>query len=162
MPESTRLLSADTLKDIQDAALRALQEIFATMFGETAMLIPHSEISDTPRISSILGFAGQLSGFISLHFSGAMACKIAEGFLGMPIEGIDDTVRDATAEIVNMAGGGLKKQLSRDQEMFKVSIPSVVEGLEYSTRGPAGSHEILFGVAAGPYRFKLQLVIEAT
>jgi len=159
MPQSAR--AAETLGEIHDAAVRAVREIFATMFGETAEVIPHSEIADTTRISSIIGFAGQLSGFISLHFSAAMACKLAEGLLDMPVETIDETVRDAAAEMVNMVSGGLKKQLSQDQELFKVSIPSVVEGLEYSTRGPAGSQEILFGVAAGPHRFKVQLVIEA-
>jgi chemotaxis protein CheX len=161
MPQPAKAFPAEMLNEIHDAAIRGIVEIFATMFGETAQEVHHTEIVDAPRISSIIGFAGPLSGFVSLHFSNQMACKLAEGLLSMPVTTIDDTVRDAVAEMANMVAGGLKKQLNPKREMFKLSIPSVVQGMDISTRGPASSQEILIGVAAGDHRLKVQLVIEA-
>src|SRR5689334_10687582 len=115
--------------DMEKGLERAVDEIFSTMFGESACFISPNEIPDTPRVSSIIGFAGRISGFLALHFSKEMACKVAEGFLGMPVTEIDDTVQDAVAELVNMTAGGFKKQLSGTQDSFKVSIPSVVQGM---------------------------------
>jgi len=150
----------EKIEQAKAALVRALEDIFSTMFGENLVVVDHHDIADTPRISSMIGFGGIWSGFVALHFSTPMACQISAGFLGMPVDEPDETVRDTVAELANMVGGGLRNQLSTGEEMFKLSLPSVVEGLEYSTRGPAGSQELFLGVVAGDYHFKLQLVLE--
>jgi len=61
---------------------------------------------------------------------------------------------------VNMLAGGLKHHLSKNEEMFKISIPSAIAGRDYATYAPANSRILLVGVSAGPYNFKVQLVIE--
>jgi chemotaxis protein CheX len=145
---------------IFNAVICALQDVFATMFQEHADLVSYNEIKDTPRVSSIIGFNGPQTGFISLHFSSDMACQLASGLLGMPVEEVDEIVQDAIAELVNMVAGGLRNRLSSSQEDFRLSLPWVVAGLEYSTQGPSGSQELLMGVATERYRFKIQLVLE--
>ena len=142
------------------ALTRALEGIFSSMYGETLEIVSDTQISDTPRISSMIGFGGESSGFVALHFSGVMACRITAGLLGIQVEEVDETVRDTVAEMANMVGGGLRNQMSSTHDDFKLSLPSVVQGLEYSTKGPAGSKEVLVGAVAGPYQFKVQLVLE--
>lgn len=152
--------SSDLIQRIENGLETALKEIFHTMLNEEAQVVPHVEICDAPRISSVVGFTGYLSGMLCLHFSNDMACRVASGLLGSPITGLDDNVRDAIGEVSNMLAGGLKKQLSSTDNMFKISIPTVIAGLEYSMHAPTTAHQLWMGIAAGPSRFKIQLILE--
>jgi CheY-specific phosphatase CheX len=160
MPELAQVSQADKTDKVKLALERAVKDIFSTMFGVGMEIVPHEKVTDAPRISSMIGFGGEISGFVSLHFSFDMACKLTTGLLGMPVAEPDDTVKDTMAELVNMVAGSLRNQLSTDHEVFNLSLPSVVQGLEYSTRGPAGSYELMLGVIAESYHFKMQLVME--
>jgi chemotaxis protein CheX len=152
--------SVEKMQKARTALVRALEDIFSSMYGETAEIVSVTQIGDTPRISSMIGFGGESSGFVALHFSGEMACSVTAGLLGIQVNEVDETVRDTVAEMANMVGGGLRNQMSSTHDDFRLSLPSVVQGLEYSTKGPAGSQEVLIGVVAGPYQFKVQLVLE--
>ncbi len=147
--------------DLRNALLRALQDLFINMFNERATLIPPEGVCDQPRISSVVGFAGRLTGYLLLHFNPDVACALVTSLLGTKILIVDETVCDAIGEMVNMLAGGLKHHLSKNEEMFKISIPSVIAGKDYATHAPANSQILLVGVSAGPYSFKAQLVVEA-
>jgi chemotaxis protein CheX len=138
----------------------ALMDIFSTMFGRETNLVPEKEIQEAIGLCSILGFAGQISGFLCLHLSRGTACGIASGLLGFELVEVDETVRDAMGEMVNMLAGGLKSYLSSQEEVFTLSIPSIIEGKDYTTYAPGEAECMIFGVSAGEYRFKVQLVVE--
>ncbi len=138
----------------------AAKDIFANMYSEQAGLVPAESITGEIGLSSIIGFAGKISGFLALHFDRQNACLLASGLLGTEIEDVDETVRDAAGELVNMLAGGLKNNLSQDGEAFKLSMPSVIEGREYSTYPPADAQNLQVGVLAGKYQFRVQLVVE--
>jgi chemotaxis protein CheX len=150
-----------TLQDFENGLTAALREVFATMLNEQVRIISATGVTDQIRLSSIVGFGGLVSGFIGLHLSCETACWIASALLGINISEDDETVRDAVGELGNMVAGRLKKFVSRTEEMFGVSIPSVIEGTAYSAHAPAGARQLLFGVMAGGHRFKVQLVLEA-
>ena len=158
--EPVKIGSIGTVDEVRLALARAMEEIFATMFNEAASIIPHEEIKDAPRMTAIVGFAGRLSGLLCLHLSSAMACNIASGLLGMPVSHVDETVRDAIGEMSNMLAGGMKNHLSNIDNMFKIAIPSVIEGSEYTVHAPVDAHHLWMGVAAGKCRFKIQLVLQ--
>jgi hypothetical protein len=63
-------------------------------------------------------------------------------------------------EIVNMLAGGLKKFASQREELFKISIPSVISGNDYSTHSPKDSEQRVLQVQAGPCSIAVQLVVE--
>ncbi len=146
--------------DYASGIARALKDIFANMFNEQAGLIPDTEVTGPTVVSAVVGFAGRISGFLCLHLDREIACGLASGLLGMELTELDDTVRDAVGEIVNMLAGGLKNHLSHNEEIFKISIPSVIEGQGISTYAPANAENRMFGVGAGKFRFKVQLVVE--
>ncbi len=150
-----------SVHEFKDGLLHALQDVFINMFNERATLIPPEGVCDQPRISSVVGFAGRLTGCLLLHFNTDVACSVAAALLGTKITDVDETVCDAIGEMVNMLAGGLKHPLSKNEEMFKISIPSVIAGQDYATHAPAHSQILLVGVSAGPYSFKVQLVVEA-
>jgi len=158
--ETAAACSTDMIGKMEVGLETALKEIFATMFRNEANVIPHMEVIDAPRISSVVGFTGRLSGMLGMHFSAEMACNVASGLLGMPVTQVDENVRDAIGELSNMLAGGLKKQLSSTDNMFKISIPTIVSGLEYSMHAPTNARQLWMGIAAGQCRFKIQLVLE--
>ena len=160
MQNTASIRTSPSSHDLKDGLLRALQDLFINMFNERATLIPPEGICDQPGISSVVGFAGRLTGCLLLHFNPDVACALASGLVGSKILKVDETVCDAIGEMVNMLAGGLKHHLSKNEEMFKISIPSVIAGKDYETHAPASSHIVLVGVSAGPYNFKAQLVIE--
>jgi chemotaxis protein CheX len=152
--------SADLIDRIEMGLEAALQEIFTVMFNEEAEVVDHARDLDSPHISSVVGFTGRLSGMLALHFSVDMACRMASRLLDMAVTQPDENVRDAVGELSNMLAGGLKKQLCNTDNMFKISIPTVIVGMEYSMHPPANSRQVWLGVNTGTCRFRIQIVLE--
>ena len=152
-------LTPQLAETYRNALMAAMRDIFATMLGERIGRI-EGRTTESPHVSALVGLAGEFSGVITLHFSEVAACKIASGLLGMPLEQLDETVRDSIAELANMVAGGFKKTLSPDRELFKVSIPSVIQGLQYNTRGSTASEQLWLGAGTDSYKFDVQLIVE--
>jgi len=160
MPKHTAECAIPTDAELELGLACALSDVFTAMFNTQARIVAPSEIDNQQFLTAMLGFAGRLSGFLCLHVNQDIACSLATGLLGMNLDQVDDTVCDAMGEITNMLAGGLKTHLSHTGEAFKLAIPSVIQGREYSTRAPADAKNIVVGVVAGSYRFKIQLVLE--
>ena len=159
MGQFDNTLPAEMAAEYKAALIAGLREIFTTMLGQRVASL-EQRTTEAPHVSALVGLAGDFSGVITLHFSEEAACKVASGILGMNLTKLDDMVRDAIAEMANMVAGGFKKALSREREMFKVSIPSVIQGMSYNTRGSTNSRQIWFGVGTDAYQFDLQLIVE--
>jgi chemotaxis protein CheX len=160
MREMSLARPAEWIDRIETGLETALQEIFSVMFNEKAEVVDHAFDLDSPHISSVVGFTGRLSGMLALHFSVDMACKMASRLLDMAVTHPDENVRDAVGELSNVLAGGLKKQLSNTDNMFKISIPTVIVGMEYSMHPPANSRQVWLGVNTGTCRFRIQIVLE--
>jgi len=158
--ETSSIRPTDLIGRIELGLEAALREIFSVMFKDQAKVVGSARVADSARISSVVGFTGRLSGMLALHFSVEMACRMASRLLGMSITQPDENVRDAVGELSNMLAGGLKKQLSSTDNMFKISIPTVVVGVEYSMHVPANSSQVWLGVETGTCQFKIQIVLE--
>jgi chemotaxis protein CheX len=111
-----------------------------------------------PGLSAIVGFGGRISGYVAIHLSPVSACTLASNLLGMAFDEMDDIVADAMGEMVNMLAGGLKKYACQNEDLFKISVPSIVYGLDYSTHAPKNAERLAVGVQAGSCTFGVQLV----
>lgn len=148
-----------TMRDLATGLEKAVNEISTTMFDCGSRIIPRDHTGAiSPGISAIVGFGGKISGFVAIHLSPPSACMLAGQLLGMSFDTVDEIVADAMGEMVNMIAGGLKKFAGRDEDLFKISIPSIVCGTDYSTRAPKDAERLLLGVEAGSCSFILQLV----
>ena len=138
---------------------RALKEITTTMFNCESRKIPHADMEPTPPgLSAIVGLGGKISGFLAIHLSPTSACNLASSLLGMSFDEIDDIVADAMGEMVNMLAGSFKKYAFKYEDLFKISIPSVVFGTDYSTHVPQNAECLSMGFEAGSCVFTVQLV----
>ena len=152
--------------DIQEMEIcleKAIREITTTMFDSNSEIIPFDSVASIPPgLSAIVGFGGKISGNISIHLSPESACALASNMLGMEFSEIDEIVADAMGEMVNMLAGGVKKYACRYEDLFKISVPSIVYGKDYSTRAPKVSERVLMGIKTGDCTYSIQLIFART
>ncbi len=116
--------------------------VFSTMLGRD--IAPDAEdcstdISLSGGISGMLGFSGDLSGMLSLHCPAGVATGITGSFLGMEVADINEDVKDAIGEMVNMLTGGLKEALAQSGLDIRLAIPTTIAGRSF--RIASGSAE---------------------
>ena len=147
------------IHEMEDCLEKAIREITTTMFDCDSEIIPFESVDlIPPGLSAIVGFGGKISGNISMHLSPENACALASNMLGMEINEMDDIVADAMGEMVNMLAGGMKKYACRHEDLFRISVPSIVYGSDYSTHSPKDSERLLMGIKTGSSTYSLQLI----
>ncbi len=149
-----------TITELENSLEKAVKDVFSTMLNIQPVICPFDAGALPLGIASIVGFGGKVSGFIALHMTPNDACVLAAGMLGMSFNELDEIVSDAMGEIVNMIAGGLKKNASCSGELFKISIPSVISGNDYSTHTPKCSVQRVLRIQAASCLAAVQLVVE--
>jgi chemotaxis protein CheX len=117
---------------------RLVSEIWSTVLGLDV------EVADPPRdpegertITGFVHVSGDWHGTVSLACPTALALDAAATMFGTPVEELtDDDVKDALGELTNMTGGGVKSLLPGSCDL---SLPTVVEGLDYTVSVPGTS-----------------------
>lgn len=83
-------------------------------------------------ISGVIGLAGDATGSVAVSFPTRLAGEIYSNMVGEPATGLDEGVRDAIGEVVNMIAGGAKAALAQKGFSFRIAIPAVVVGQNHS------------------------------
>jgi chemotaxis protein CheX len=148
-----------TVEELENSLVRAMKEITTTMFNNDSEIISPDQVDIIPPgLSAIVGFGGKISGYVAIHLSPASACTLASNLLGMNFVEMDDIVADAMGELVNMLAGGLKKYACQNEDLFRISVPSIDYGLDYSTHAPKNAQRLTIGVQTGSCTYGVQLV----
>jgi chemotaxis protein CheX len=111
------------------------KDIFSTMlnraveFGEPSFKGPQP----TANVVATVGFAGTLSGYISLCVSKDAALEIAQALLGSDADEAPAHVRDAAGEMANMIAGSVRTVMADRGENVGISTPIVTVGTDFST-----------------------------
>jgi chemotaxis protein CheX len=143
-----------------DGLDRAVNDVFLTMLNIQPVPLLPEDSNPGMGVSAIIGFGGKVSGFLALHMTPQDACTLAAGMLGMDFSELDEVVSDAIGEIANMLAGSIKKYASQHEELFKISLPTVISGDSYSTHVPKCSEQRTLRVQAGSCLLGIQLVVE--
>ncbi|MGA2588760.1 MAG: chemotaxis protein CheX [Bryobacteraceae bacterium] len=129
-----------------------VESVFQTMMDIEVQ--PVEALCSTPQVppaanpvTGAVYFAGEWRGAVLIECTRQQACYLAHRFMGVdtPLV-IDDDVRDTIGELANMLAGNLKSVLPGG---VGLSMPSVVEGTDYSLRicgGNAVERVLLTGV----------------
>ena len=83
-------------------------------------------------ISGIVGLSGEASGSISVTFSKTCILKIVSKMFGEKVTKIDDDVKDAVGEILNIVSGNGRQKLQAMGKTMKGSIPTIVTGKDHT------------------------------
>jgi chemotaxis protein CheX len=116
-----------------------IKELFSTMVG-----LPLSELKGSyndefmsvkKEISGLVGLSGDTPGIAAVHTTRSLAGKITASMLGVSVSDLSDgEVNDGFGEIANIIAGNIKKELEKQKVDLKLSLPTVVTGMDYSTK----------------------------
>ena len=111
---------------------RIAHDIFDTMLGVEVQLTDREWLPTRDRLTGAVYLAGAWSGAVLLECGHSQAYHFTSRLMSIPIpEEMNGDVRDTMGELANMLGGNLKSVLPRG---VVLSMPSVVEGSDYSLR----------------------------
>jgi len=111
------------------------RDVFATMLDKTVEFGEPSYTGPQPsaNVVATVGFAGTLSGYVSLCVSYEAALEIAQALLGSEADEAPALVRDAAGEMANMIAGSVRTAMADRGETVGISMPIVTVGTDFST-----------------------------
>jgi CheY-specific phosphatase CheX len=87
------------------------------------------------EVTGLIGFAGAMGGYVSIHCSHSQAAEFTARLLGAdPDEQRStDEVRDAIGELINIIAGTVKRELG-SEDPIEIALPTVVMGAKPDMR----------------------------
>jgi chemotaxis protein CheX len=83
-------------------------------------------------VSGIVGLSGEARGTISVSFSEQSILAIVGNMFGEPVKEINDEVKDAVGEILNIVSGQARQKLEAMGRTLKGAIPTVITGKNHA------------------------------
>ena len=83
-------------------------------------------------VTGIVGLIGEARGTISVSFSEECILAIVSNMFGEPIKEINDEVKDAVGEIINIVSGQARQKLETTGRVIKGAIPTVISGKNHT------------------------------
>lgn len=106
--------------------------VFQTMLNLEIAATESSWVDAPDGVTAAVYFAGTWRGAVLLECTRPQALEFTHRLMSIdPPKSIDDDVRDALGELANILAGNLKSVLPSG---IGLSMPSVVEGTDYSLR----------------------------
>ena len=144
------------------ALVEVTKDIFSTMldrtveFGEPTFAGPQP----TANVVATVGFAGTLSGYVSLCVSKEAAFEIAQSLLGSSAEEAHEHVRDAAGEMANMIAGSVRTNMTDRGEQLGISTPIVTVGTDFSTAALRDVSQAVCPFKMGSHSLFVYLVVQ--
>ena len=138
------------------------KDIFTTMldrsveFGEPTYTGPQP----TANVVATVGFAGTLSGYVSLCVSKEAAFEIAQALLGSSAEEAHEHVRDAAGEMANMIAGSVRTTMTEKGETLGISTPIVTVGTDFATAALRDVSQAVCPFKMGAHSLFVYLVLQ--
>jgi len=121
--------------DIKSQVVKSIIEVFDTMFSAT---LEHTDSVTSESLEGVrnvgsVGFDGDATGMVSIHFSEMFAREMAANKLGMETDEIggDEEVREMLGEMGNIVGGNLKSSFTDAGLTCVLSPPTFTTGTEF-------------------------------
>ena len=126
-------MSIEAKVEIHPAELAQIVDmVFSSMLGMSAAQSSAPWFAAPDRLTAAVHLAGEWNGAVLLECDHSQACIFAGRFVSQPaFDEVDDVVRDVLGELANMIAGNLKCVMTSG---IKLSMPSVVDGSDYSLR----------------------------
>ena len=111
-------------------------------------------------VTGIVGLTGETRGTLSVSFSEECILSIVSKMFGEEIKEINDEVKDAVGEILNIVSGQARQKLETLGRLLKGAIPTVIAGKNHSI-----THITTHSVIAIPFhtdngQFTIEICLE--
>jgi chemotaxis protein CheX len=155
----------------RETITRAVQEVFKTMLGKTAEIVPSEPTGhvttlelEAPHVVGTVGFIGSINGLIYLYLEAPFAREAAAAMLGMSLGEVDeageDVINDAIGELTNMTVGTFKNQLSDKGYPCRLTIPSILRGSNFTIEPISSATRRLYRFTVGSHRLTADLLMQ--
>ena len=113
-------------------------------------------------VSGVIGFSGDATGAVVLHFEFAIASKVATAFAGTPITPEHPDFADAIGELANMVAGGAKAHF--EGLTINISLPSVVVGKDHNVSATRNAPRLVIPckTSAGEFQVEVGMILGKT
>ncbi len=158
----------DTL--IQNAFVKAIEDVFRTMAQHSVVFVSRSQTVDSvtpegvPQIIGNVGFVGKVNGLVYLCMPEAFARKLACAMLGMDLSELmmsgTEALNDAIGEITNMTVGGFKNSLADVGFPCKLTVPTIVRGTGLSVRSIKSANRYIFQLESKGERISVDIQMQ--
>lgn len=155
------MLSIFEISTYYDAIAQIAQDVFQTMLDYPVSCSEEESSQVTDAVTAAIFLSGTWKGAVILECSQSEASGFTARLMKISEPaGINDDVRDALGEIVNMIGGNMKSILPAG---VSLSIPSVLDGADYAYRicGANQKETMFFRGELGLFRITLVQMNEA-
>jgi chemotaxis protein CheX len=144
------------------ALVEVTKDIFSTMVDKTVEFgqPTYTGPQPTANVVATVGFAGTLSGYVSLCVSKEAAFEIAQSLLGSSAEEAHEHVRDAAGEMANMIAGSVRTHMTEKGETLGISTPIVTVGTDFSTAALRDVSQAVCPFKMGPHSLFVYLVLQ--
>jgi chemotaxis protein CheX len=138
------------------------KEIFSTMLDRAVEFSAPTYTGPQPtaNVVATVGFAGTLSGYVSLCVSKEAAFEIAQALLGSSAEEAHEHVRDAAGEMANMIAGSVRTQMTEKGETLGISTPIVTVGTDFATAALRDVSQAVCPFKMGSHSLFVYLVLQ--
>lgn len=123
-----------------------MRTVLSTMLELEPSLTGHDATPPPGKrtLSAIVNITGAVDGAVVLHVTEAFATLTASRMFAIPEEKVTRTdQQDALGELCNVVGGNFKSLLP---EPCRLSLPTVVDGTDYSFRLPGAQRTAQYGM----------------
>lgn len=159
---------------IRENIHRAVADVFLTMLQKTPDFSAEMPLGEgqavarkegyRPQVVGAVGFIGDISGLIYLHFDVGFSRICAAQMLGMEIEEVEkdgeEYVNDAIGELTNMTVGAFKNGLSDSGFSCKLTIPSILRGSNFSIEPIEEATRHVYYFTCGEHRVVADILLK--
>jgi chemotaxis protein CheX len=162
---ATKAVATDAPSKVEvmvSSLIEVTTDIFSTMvdrsveFGQPSFAGPQP----TANVVATVGFAGTLSGYVSLCVSKEAAFEIAQALLGSSADEAHEHVRDAAGEMANMIAGSVRTAMTEKGEQLGISTPIVTVGTDFSTAALRDVSQAVVPFRMGSHSLFVYLVLQ--
>ena len=123
-------------KQLVRAAAVATQTVFKDLIGwemhVDGITTNQGSAAGTPELNAVISFNGRKSGAFILHCTESLSAAMASTMLGLECEVGSADTKDAMGELLNMITGAVKNHYQSQSDPFKISVPTIVSGTNFS------------------------------
>jgi chemotaxis protein CheX len=131
----------------------AVEEVFRMMMGLSCCNFPGIS-SRSNEVTALVGLAGVVSGVFVVDVTKAGALCITSALMSMPVQEVDEMVKDAVGELCNMLAGGWKGRFPLLAADCLLSVPMIATSRDYTLH----TQKLLTRIARS-YRFESHTMI---
>lgn len=114
-------------EQVQKALVQSVTNLLGTMIPMNFKAVDGPTAIDGEQLLGMIQVNGQINGSIAVSMPNELAITMTGLLLDEDMDDLNDDVYETIAEMINIIAGSVKTNLSRQEEVFQLGLPQVLE-----------------------------------